>query len=147
MPSPAVPLGHGSRVGVSTTTGIRIERHVRSTLYAKRPHIVATSRDQPPEEQQRLQGVLVNVKEDRIQVQMVPERAQRIVVALKEHMMQDYMHPNGAASLAGKIQFATRPCSDRQPTEITSAPVPAQQQVATRGEAQVRDQFPHLPVR
>ena len=62
---------------------------------------------QPPSAEHKIQGVIIQCSEDHITVKPCPQRVQRILTELHNHLQTDSMTPEQARRLAGKCSFTT----------------------------------------
>lgn len=68
---------------------------------------IKNSKEQPPAEQRKIQGVIIRCSEQHITVQPCPDRVRRLLTELHNHIQTRNMSPEQARRLAGKCSFTT----------------------------------------
>ena len=65
------------------------------------------TKEQPPADQHKIQGVIIKCTQHHITVQPCPQRVQRLLTELLNHTRTESMSPDQARRLAGKCSFTT----------------------------------------
>ena len=66
---------------------------------------VKHSKEQPPDHDRKVQGVLLQFGKDRIQVAPTPQRAAKMLQAIATCLQNNTLAPHDAAGMAGKLVF------------------------------------------
>ena len=81
--------------------------HTFATLHSILGFHMKETKAQPPSTEHKIQGVIIRCSENHITVKPCPQRVQRLLTELHNHLQTDSMTPEQARRLAGKCSFTT----------------------------------------